>query len=77
MSDRIKIVCMDCACKRTIALHKWSEAERYSRYYPNIRYAKCNLLPEVQELQGAGDGGALQRVPDGVCAGGDGEASEV
>ena len=29
MSDRIKIVCMDCACKRTIALHKWNEAERF------------------------------------------------
>ena len=43
MSDRIKIVCMDCACKRTIALHKWNEAERYSRYYPNIRYAKCKI----------------------------------
>ena len=43
MSDRIKIVCMDCACKRTIALHKWREAEMYSRYYPNIRYAKCKI----------------------------------
>lgn len=43
MSDRIKIACMDCACKRTIALHKWNEAAMYSRYYPNIRYAKCKI----------------------------------
>ena len=43
MSNRIKITCMDCACKRTIALHKWREAEIYSRYYPNIRYARCKI----------------------------------
>lgn len=43
----------------------------------DARSGLCDLLPEVQELQGAGDGRALQRVPDGVCAGGDGEAGEV
>ena len=31
----------------------------------------------MQELQGTGDGRALQRVPDGVCAGGQREADEV
>lgn len=34
-------------------------------------------MREVQELQGTGDGRALQRVPDGVCAGGYQEAREV
>lgn len=36
-----------------------------------------NWMREVQELQGAGDGRALQRVRDGVCAGGNSKASEV
>ena len=43
----------------------------------DARSGLCDLLPEVQELQGAGDGRALQRVPDGVCAGGEQEAREV
>ena len=36
-----------------------------------------NWMREVQELQGVGDGRALQRVSDGVRAGGDREAGEV
>lgn len=43
----------------------------------DVRSGLCNLLPEVQELQGAGDGRALQRVPDGVCTRGQQEAREV
>lgn len=41
------------------------------------RSGLCDLLPEVRELQGAGDGRALQRVPDGVCAGGYCETCEL